>query len=120
MNDLHDIRIRLTLWGRLCRAIGIGYPTMAATERARIGRGGAFDGPSLPNDIAELDVCIARCPPHHKLMLVEVYTKTGDYRDHAARLRISVDAYYRRKKRAEVYLNTLWRGANGLDMLRAS
>lgn len=117
--ELHDIRIKLTLWGRLCRAIGVGYPTMASHERARIGRGGAFDGPSLPDEIAELDTLIARSPPQHKLILVEVYTKGGDYRDHSARLNLSVDAFYRRRKRAEVYLNTQWRGANGLSMLQA-
>jgi hypothetical protein len=120
MSDLHDIRIKLTLWGRLCRAIGIGYPTMSSHEKARVGRGGLFDGPNLPQDIAELDVVIARSPPQHKLMLVEVYTKSGDYRDHAARLNLSVDAFYRRKKRAEVYLNTVWTSANGLVGSRAS
>ena len=106
MSDLHFIRMQLSLWGRLCRAMGLGYPTMAATEKARIGRGGVFNGPSLPDDIAELDGLIARSPPQHKLIIVEAYTKGGDYRDHAARLRLSVDAYYRRKKSAEVYLNT--------------
>jgi hypothetical protein len=109
MTDLAYLRRQLSLWGRLCRAVGIGYPTMAATEKARVGRGGAFDGPTLPDDIAEIDVCVARSPPQHKLVLVECYTKDGDYRDHAARLRLSVDSYYRRRKRAEVYLNTALR-----------
>lgn len=108
-SELHDLRRCLTLWGRLGRAIGIGYPTMAATEKARIGRGGSFDGPSLPDDIAELDALISRSPPQHKLIIVETYTKSGNYEDHAARLRISVDAFFRRRKTAEVYLNTHWR-----------
>ena len=118
-SDLLSIRMRLTLWGRLCRAIGIGYPTMAATEKARVGRGGLFDGPSLPQDLMVLDVAVARSPPQHKLIIVEAYTKSGDYRDHAARLNLSVDSYYRRKKSAEVYLNTALRGANEIHMLRA-
>lgn len=112
MTNLNTLRGYLTLWGRLCRVVGPGYPTMAATERARIGRGGVFDGPYLPDDIAELDAHVARCPPQHKLILVECYTKSGDYRDHAARLRLSIDAWYRRRKSAEVFLNTMWSGAN--------
>ena|SRR6188474_909871 len=112
MSNLYEIRARLTLWGRISRAIGIGYPTMAATEKARIGRGGSFGGPSLPDDLAELDVLVSRCPPQHKLILVETYTKGGNYLDHAARLRITVNAYYGRRKRAEVYLNDLWTGKN--------
>jgi hypothetical protein len=113
-NELYALRRQLTLWGRLCRAMGQGYPTMASHEKARIGRGGAFDGPNL------LDVWVSRCPPQHKLIIVETYTKGGDYRDHAARLQLSVDAFYRRRKRAEVYLNTLWKRANESVMLRAS
>jgi hypothetical protein len=108
-NEIYDLRRYLTLWGRMSRALGIGYPTMAATEKARIGRGGAFNWPSMPDDIATLDAHISRCPPQHKLIIVETYTKGGDFRDHAARLQLSVDAFYRRRKRAEVYLNTLWR-----------
>lgn len=120
MSDLIHLRQYLTLWGRLCRAMGPGYPTMSSHEKARVGRGGAFDGPNLPDDIAELDSQVARCPPQHKLILVECYTKSGDYLDHAARLRLSVDAWYRRRKSAEVYLNSLWTGANGNRTLRAS
>ncbi len=120
VDDLCWIRMRLTAWGRLCRAQGIGYPTMAATERARIGRGGSFDGPRLPDDLAEIDVAVARSPPQHKLILVEVYTKEAHWREHAARLRLSADGYYRRKKSAEVYLNTALRSANGIATLRAS
>jgi DNA-directed RNA polymerase specialized sigma24 family protein len=120
MTNLDYLRRQLSLWGRICRAVGIGYPTMAATERARVGRGGSFDGPKLPEDIAEIDSFVSRCPPQHKLILVEFYTKDGDYRDHAARLRISVDALYRRRKRAEVYLNTLLNSANESVPLRAS
>jgi hypothetical protein len=112
MNELHSLRQYLTLWGRLSRAIGIGYPTMAATEKARVGRGGSFNGPSLPDDIAQIDVLISRSPPQHKLILVETYTKAGNYEDHAARLRLSVDAFYRRRKTAEVYLNSQWRVQN--------
>lgn len=112
MNDLYALRRYLAVWGRLSRAIGIGYPTMSAETKAIYGRGGAFNGASLPDDIAELDAHISRCPPQHKMILVETYTKNGNYEDHAARLRISVDAFYRRRKRAEVYLNTIWQAQN--------
>jgi hypothetical protein len=107
--NLDYLRRQLSLWGRLSRAMGGGYPTMSATEKARVGRGGSFDGPKLPDDIAEIDACVSRAPPQHKLILVEFYTKDGDYRDHAARLRLSIDALYRRRKTAEVYLNTALR-----------
>ena len=104
--DLTDIRMRLTLWGRLSRYSGKGYPTMAATEKARIGRGGASDGPYLPPDIQVLDAVVSRLPPQHKLVLVECYTKDGHWTDHATRLRLSVDSYFRRKKTAETFLKT--------------
>lgn len=122
---LNYLRQQLALWGRLCRAVGPGYPTMSTTERARIGRGGVFDGPYLPDDLAELDHEVARSPAPYRLILVEHYTKDGGWREHIARLRmagivLSVDAYYRRKKTAEVYLNTRLRGANERLILRAS
>jgi len=120
MNNLNTLRSYLVLWGRMCRVVGPGYPTMSSHERAKSGRGGLFDGPYLPDDIAELDAQVARCLPQHKLILVECYTKSGDYREHAARLRLSVDAWYRRRKSAEVFLNSLWTGANGSRTLRAS
>ncbi len=120
MIELHYLRRQLAMWGRLCRAVGIGYPTMSAETRAICGRGGRFDGPTLPDDLAEIDLHVARSPPQHKLIIVEAYTKDGDWRDHAARLRLSVDAYYRRKNKAEVYLNGQLRTANGSMMLRAS
>lgn len=119
-SELWDLRRRLTAWGRLCRAIGIGYPTMSSHEKARIGRGGAFTGPSLPDDLMVIDVAVARSPPQHKLILVEVYTKDTHYREHAARLQLSVDAFYRRRKRAEVYLNNVLHGANGNMILAQS
>lgn len=119
-SEIWDLRRRLTAWGRLCRAMGIGYPTMASHEKARIGRGGAFYGPSMPDDLMEIDVAVARSPPQHKLILVEVYTKDAHYLDHCARLRLSVDAFYRRRKKAETYLNTLLRSANEMTTLRAS
>lgn len=103
--SLIGIRIQLTRWGRICRALGIGYPSMAATEKARIGRGGAFDGPSLPPDLAEIDYEVTVAPAEHKRILIEVYTKSGAWREHALRLGLGKDAYYDSRKRAEVYLN---------------
>lgn len=105
MMELYWIRIKLAQWGRICRATGIGYPNMAATEKARIGRGGLFER-ALPEDLAEIDLAVTRSPPQHKRILVECYTKDAHWRDHAARLQLSTDAYFRQKKKAEVYLNT--------------
>jgi len=107
--ELCWIRVKLTQWGRMVRAVGGGYPSMATTEKARVGRGGSFDGPSLPDDLAAIDYHVTNAPNNHKMILVECYTKGGDYKDHAARLRIPVHAYYRRRNRAEVYLNTALR-----------
>jgi hypothetical protein len=118
--DLDYLRSRLKLWGRICSALGIGFPSMAATERARIGRGGVFDGPNIPDFLADVDHAVSVAPPQHKLVIVETYTKNGNYRDHAARMQISVDAYYRRRNKAEVYLNTALSCANGSVDSRAS
>jgi hypothetical protein len=120
MLELHWIRLKLYQWGRLCRADGVGYPTMASHEKARIGRGGVFEGPNLPDDLAEIDVAVSRSPPQHKLIIVECYTKHGDARDHAARLRLSRDSFYRRKKMAEVFLYQTLRTATENINLRAS
>jgi hypothetical protein len=112
--DLYDIRRRLTTWGRLCRAVGIGYPTMSATERARVGRGGSFDGPTLPDDLAAIDLAVARAEPQHKLIIVECYTKGGSWQDHAARLRdhhgmaMSKPNFFRRKNLAEKRVYWIW------------
>jgi hypothetical protein len=111
--DLCDIRRRLTMWGRLCRAVGIGYPTMSATERARVGRGGSFDGPTLPDDLAAIDVAVARVEPHHKLILVECYTKYGDWQDHAARLQLTKPTFFRRKNLAEKRVYWVWTHETG-------
>jgi hypothetical protein len=120
MNEIADLRRLLTVWGRVCQVMGVGYPSMASFERARVGRGGVFDGPNIPDWLADIDWCVTTSLPQHKLIIVEAYTKSGDWRDHAARLKLSVDSYFRRKKRAEVYLNTRWRTANEVEMLRAS
>lgn len=95
---------RLATWGRMVRERGSGYPSMAAHERARVGRGGKYTGPHLPDDLAELDRLIQRSPPQHKRLIVEAYTKHGRSADHAARLRLSVRDYWRRKTRAELFV----------------
>lgn len=104
--NLIGIRIQLTRWGRISRALGIGYPTMAATEKARVGRGGSFNGPSLPPDLAEIDYEVTISPFEHKRVIIEVYTKSGAWREHALRLGMGRDMYYDSRKRAEVYLNS--------------
>jgi len=95
---------KLSQWGRRVRENGAGFPSMAATERARIGRGGTFSGPHLPDDLVELDGIIQRSPPQHKRLIVEAYTKNGRSADHAARLRLSVRDYWRRKTRAAQFI----------------
>jgi hypothetical protein len=110
--ERHWIRLKLYQWGRLCRAKGIGYPTMSSTQKALMGRGGVFREPELPPDLEEIEITISRSPPQHKLILVEHYTKDGGPRDHAARLSLSIDSYYRRKNLAERHVYSALQGAS--------
>lgn len=105
--EIYALRATLAQWGIRCRARGIGYPMMAATEKARIGRGGLFDGPYLPPDLERVDVAVARLEPQHKLVIVECYTHFGTHEDHMIRLRLPRTSYYRRKNLAEMRVNTL-------------
>lgn len=101
--NLQSFRIELAKWGLMSRARGIGYPTMAATEKARIGRGGMWSEPELPADLQRVDDAVLRASPQHKLMLVEIYTKRASSEEHAARLRLTMPSYFRRKKVAELH-----------------
>jgi hypothetical protein len=103
--DLCWIRMKLTQWGRRCRALGIGYPCMTSTEKARIGRGGLFYGPSLPEDLEAIDAAVSRAPIGYKNVLIERYTKGGDSELHAARLLIARSTYFDRLKSAEKHIN---------------
>jgi hypothetical protein len=100
-SSLHWIRRQLYHWGVRCRAQGIGYPAMATTEKARIGRGGSFCGPSLPPDLEELDLVVARLAPQPKAIITECYTHFGTHSDHMIRLRLPARTYFARKKSAE-------------------
>lgn len=102
--DLCWTRARLASWGRLCREKGMGYPSMAAIERAIFGRGGRYTGPALPEDLEIIDTIVARAPIGHKTMLVESYTKDGSGRAHATRLFLSLRSYWRRRTSAELYV----------------
>jgi hypothetical protein len=108
--ELYWLRLKLGQWGRRCRAIGLGYPTMSSHEQARIGRGGAFTGPTLPPDLEEIDYAVTISPPNHKMIIVECYTKEGTRHEHAARLYLSEAAFYARKKKAEVFLYQMLKG----------
>jgi hypothetical protein len=77
---------------------------MAATEKARIGRGGIPGTLELPERVQAIDVIVARSPRAHKVMLVESYTKGGTTRQHAARLGLSNGDYWRRRTRAEEHV----------------
>ena len=99
--DLTWLRIKLTQWGRANRVTGIGYPTMSATEKARIGRGGAFQEPSLPPDLEEIDQAVRLLEARDKAVIAECYTHTGTHSDHMIRLCMSETTYFRRKKVAE-------------------
>lgn len=103
--NLHWIRVLLMQWGARNRAQGIGYPTMAATEKARVGRGGLFREPELPQDLAEVDAAVNQLEPQHRMIIAECYTHRGTHADHAIRLRLSEASYYRRKKVAEQRVN---------------
>jgi len=105
--EIQWIRLKLYQWGRWSRFRGLGFPSMSTTEKARIGRGGVWDGPTLPEDIEVIDLAVARSLPQHKLILVEHYTKEGSVRDHAARLALSRMTYWRRKALAENHLGIL-------------
>jgi hypothetical protein len=95
---------KLAHWGRCVRERGAGFPSMTSHEKARIGRGGVYTGPSMPDDLVELDRIVFLAPPQHKRVIVEVYTKHGRSADHAARLQLSVRDYWRRKTRAEQFV----------------
>lgn len=118
MKDLTWIRRQLYHWGVRCRAQGIGYPIMSATEQARIGRGGVFDGPSLPPDLEEIDRVVCRLEPQHKCVIIECYTHYGTHADHMIRLRLPERSYFRRKNLAETRVNTLLQF--GSDFLQSS
>lgn len=99
--DLAWIRRQLYHWGVRNRVRGIGYPTMATTEQARIGRGGAFDGPSLPPDLLEVDWAVRQLERPHKAIITECYTHYGTHRDHMIRLHLPERTYFHCKKTAE-------------------
>ena len=120
MTDLAWIRRQLYHWGLICRARGIGYPTMAATEKARIGRGGTFDGPSLPPDLQEVDIAVCRLEPQHKLVIVECYTHYGTHHDHMIRLRLPERTYFRRKNLAENRVNWFLQSGSEFGTIRVA
>jgi hypothetical protein len=105
--NLHWIRRQLYHWGLRNRAQGIGYPTMATMEKARVGRGGVFEGPSLPPDLEDVDLAVRRLEPQHKLVIAECYTHWGTHADHMIRLRMSERTYFRRKNLAETRVYSL-------------
>jgi DNA-directed RNA polymerase subunit RPC12/RpoP len=99
---------QLYQWGKFVRDHGIGYPPMAATEKARIGRGGSgyhWNTP-FPPDLEAIDRAVAIAPVDYKTVLVEHYSKFGFANEKAARLGISRQTYYQRKASAERYIAT--------------
>ncbi len=99
--ELSWIRRQLYQWGLRNRARGIGYPNMAATEKARIGRGGAFQEGYLPPDLEEIDLAVRLLESRDRAVIAECYTHSGTHSDHMIRLRMSEATYFRRKKVAE-------------------
>lgn len=98
---------KLNEWGRWVRDRGIGYPPMAATEKARIGRGGKGElNKELPPDLEVIDQAVASAPIDFKAVLVEHYSKHGYATEKAARLGISRQTYYKRKTSAERHIAT--------------
>lgn len=108
VSDLTWLRLKLSQWGHRSKAIGIGFPSMSTTERARIGRGGVYTGPALPPDLELLDLAVSKSQPQHKLIVVETYTKDGYARDHAVRLRLSLRSYWRRRTMAETHVSNVY------------
>ncbi len=101
MIDLQWIRIQLYQWGLRNRARGIGYPTMSATEKARVGRGGVFSEPELPPDLEEIDAAVRQLDSDNKAIISECYTHYGTHEEHMARLRMARATYFRKKNLAE-------------------
>jgi len=99
--ELHWIRRQLYEWGVRNRVRGIGYATMSSHEKARVGRGGSFDGPSLPQDLEDIDLAVRRLEREDRAIIAECYTHYGTHWDHMIRLRLPERTYYRKKKAAE-------------------
>lgn len=92
-------------WGRMVRDHGIGFPPMAATEKARIGRGGGQDlNTPFPPDLEAVDRAVTRAPIDYKTVLVEHYTKFGYITEKAAHLGISRETYYKRRAAGERHI----------------
>ena len=117
--NLAWIRHQLYEWGLRNRAVGIGYPTMSSHEKARVGRGGVFEGPYLPPDLEEIDEAVRRLEPQHKMIIAECYTHYGTHDDHMIRLRLSRATYFRRKNFAEKRVFFLLRRETENQMLMA-
>lgn len=98
---LHWTRRQLYQWGVRNRAVGVGYPGMASTEKARIGRGGLFCEAKLPPDLEDVDNAVRLLAPPDKMVIAECYTHNGTHVDHMIRLRMPESTYFRRKKVAE-------------------
>jgi hypothetical protein len=101
------IRRQLYEWGMRNRARGIGYPTMAATEKAIRGRGGAYREPDLPEDLEAVDRAVRALESDDRRIIAECYTHYGTHEDHMGRLRMPARTYCRRKNRAEIRVITL-------------
>lgn len=93
-------------WGKMVRDNGIGYPHMAATEKARIGRGGKDHSTPFTPDLEAVDRAVTKAPVDFKTILVEHYTKFGYVSEKAAHLGISRQTYYQRKASAERHIAT--------------
>jgi uncharacterized protein with PIN domain len=111
--NLSWIRIKLYEWGVRNRVRGIGYPTMSTTEKARVGRGGGFSEPQLPQDLEEIDQAVRRLDQEHKAIIAECYTHYGTHLEHMARLRLPETTYYRKKKVAEQRVYSLLQAGSG-------
>lgn len=98
---IHWVRRQLYEWGARNYAQGIGYPPLSVSEKMRVGRGGRFEGPSLPPDLEDVDAAVRLLEPQHKLIIAECYTHRGTHSDHMIRLRLPARSYFRRKNTAE-------------------
>lgn len=102
ITDIDWVRSKLYQWGRFVRERGNGYPPMAATEKARIGRGGGENTViPFPPDLEVIEQAVSALLPARKALIVEHYTKNGYPTQKAARLGIARSTYYSRKDEAE-------------------
>lgn len=77
---------------------------MSSHEKVRSGGGVMALEYELPPDLLAVEEAVNRSPVEHRVILIEHYTKDGDGFQHAARIGISRQHYFKRKRAAEAHI----------------